>query len=203
MREARRAGRMHREEEGKSRPGVRAVRAQSSRASRPYRGDRPTENSEALNPRRGRSSNRAPCPLRFPAELARERTAEPSSRWDRSSKTTRDISNRTCSDENVPQDQSRRCAIPMRRIQSHREAKRRGTPPRARAPVDIQDGSFSVSPVSRREAFVAAGRKSQDTIFENDTAGVKTEGVISRATLLCFPGFFAQRPGNSFRVKIG
>jgi hypothetical protein len=51
--------------------------------------------------------------------------------------------------------------------------------------VDIQDGSFSVSPVSRREAFVAAGRKSQDTIFENDTAGVKTEGVISRA-VHCF-----------------
>ncbi len=59
-----------------------------------------------------------------------------------------------------------------------------------------------MSPVSRREAFVAEGRKSQDTIFENDTAGVKTEGVISRATLLCFPGFFAQRPGNYIRVKI-
>ena len=187
---------------GRAAQAYRAVCAQSSRASRPYRGDRPTGNSEALNPRRGRSSNRAPCPLRVPAELAPERTAEPSSRWDRSSKTTRDISNRTCSDENVPQNQSRGCATPMGRIQSHPEARRRGARLRARAPVDIQDRSFSVSPVSRREAFVAGGRKSQDTIFENDTAGVKTEGVISRATFLCFPGFFAQLPGNYIRVKI-
>src|SRR5271166_4512459 len=188
---------------GRAAQAYRAVRAQSSRASRPYRGDRPTGNSEALNPRRGRSSNRAPCPLRVPVEFARERTAEPSSRWDRSSKRTRDISNRTCSDENVPQNQSRGCATPMRRIQSHPEARRRGARLRARAPVDIQDRSVSVSPVSRREAFVAGGRKSQDTIFENDTAGVKTEGVISRATLLCFSVFFAQRPGNYIRVKIG
>ena len=165
---------------GRAAQAYRAVRAQSSRASRPYRGGRPTGNSEALNPRRGRSSNRASCPHRFPAELARERTAEPSSRWDRSSKRTRDISDRTCSDENVPQNQSRGCATPMRRIQSHREAKRRGTPPRARAPVDIQDGSFSVSPVSRQKAFVTGGRKSQDTMFENDTAGVKTDGVVNK-----------------------
>jgi hypothetical protein len=134
---------------GRAAQGYRAVRAQSSRASRPYRGDRPTGNSEALNPRKGRSSNRAPCPLRFPAELPRERTAEPSSQWDRSSKRTRDISDCTCSDENVPQNQSRGCATPMRRIQSHPEAKRRGARLRARAPVDILHRSFSGSPVSR------------------------------------------------------
>ena len=148
MREARRAGRMHREKEGKSRPGVPGRTRQSSRASRPYRGGRPTGNSEALNPRRGRSSNRAPCPLRFPAELARERTAEPSSRWDRSSRRTRDISDRTCSNENVPQNQSRGCATPMRRIQSHPEARRRGARLRARTPVDIPHRSFSGNPVS-------------------------------------------------------
>ena len=133
---------------GRAAQAYRAVRAQSSRASRPYRGGRPTGNSEALNPRKGRSSNRAPCPLRFPAELARERTAEPSSRWDLSSRRTRDISDRTCSNENVPQNQSRGCATPMRRIQSHPEARRRGARLRARTPVDILHRSFSGNPVS-------------------------------------------------------
>jgi hypothetical protein len=146
--------------------------AHSSAEWRPWRGDRSTESSAARNPRRGRSSNRACCRLRVPAEWVPERTAEPSSRYDRSSKTTRDMTC-TCSNENVPQHQSRRGATSMRRIPRHPEPKRRGAPPRARAPVDIQNSSFSGSPVSRREAFVAGGRMYLDVIFDHYTASVK------------------------------
>ena len=142
---------------GRAAHAYRAVHVQSSRASRSYRGDRPTENSEGLNCRRGgvhtRPGGSPPCGIGSGAD------GRAVSRWDRNSKTTRDISYRTCSDENVPQNQSRGCATPKRPIQSHPEARRRGARPRARAPVDIRHSSFSGSPVSRRKPFVAEVRK--------------------------------------------
>ena len=201
MREARRAGRMHREEEGKSRPGVPGrtcpiIESVATLAKRPTDGElgRP-ESPQGAEFKQGPVSASRPC------ELVRERTAEPSSRWDRSSKTTRDISNRTCSDENVPQNQSRRCAIPMRRIQSHREAKRRGAPPRARAPVDIQDSSFSESPVSRREAFVAGGRKSHDTYVRERNGQCQDTGGYQQGHVIMLPGVFCPTPRKLYQGK--
>ena len=104
---------MHREEEGKSRLGVprRMRRIIESVATLP-RGPTDGELGSPESPQ-GAEFKQDPVSPSRPCGIGSERTAEPSSRWDRSSKTTRDISNRTCSDENVPQNQSRACATPM------------------------------------------------------------------------------------------